>query len=245
MIWLIGQIWPLLLASALAGATVVAFWGQRRVATQAWEDVPIAAEPEPDEPLEGAEEDHGGSLGTSVAVDADDPDSPFPLAPGQTPTWEAEELWSRPVQREAAGDRTTRPRQRGRTSEPDLPADEWDEAAQHWRTWAAGATGRGYDAEAATESGNRLDPTDRDLFAADRGASGDSPSGGGEASFAAPGAENDDFPYARPVEASEPVGETMDPMNPVEREDDAMDDDEREAAEIRRMRLQARRGDAE
>ena len=46
------------------------------------------------------------------------------------------------------------------------------------------------------------------------------------------------FPYARPVEAAQDGEGTMEPMDTPD-----MTEDEREAAEIRRMREQARRGD--
>jgi hypothetical protein len=154
-------------------------------------------------------------------VDADQPDSPFPVAAGGPAPWEEEELWSRPA-RVAAGGQARRPK------------DEWAEAAENWRSWADEATGRGFSGVGL--SGEALDPVDRDLFAADR-----EPTGGLEE---AP-EEDDPFPYARPVEAPSRAEGTMDPMTAVDPTDGALDDDEREAAEIRRMREQERRGDQE
>ena len=47
MIWLAGQLWPLLLLSAVLGALCVAIWGQRRVAVEVWEEVPVPPAREP------------------------------------------------------------------------------------------------------------------------------------------------------------------------------------------------------
>ena len=43
MIWLAGQLWPLLLGSFLLGAATVVLWGQRRESREVWEDVPVPA----------------------------------------------------------------------------------------------------------------------------------------------------------------------------------------------------------
>jgi hypothetical protein len=238
VIWLAGQLWPLLLLSAFLGAACVAIWGQRRVTVEEWAEVPVVPAGEP-APVPAAEETESAentententevtedptppSVTAPVAVDADDPTSPFPVAAGERAPWEEEELWSRPA-RVGAGGQARRPK------------DEWTEAAENWRSWADEATGRGFSGTGlGTEA---LDPADRDLFAADREPT------------SAPGAGPDDgdpFPYARPVEAPSPAEGTMDPMEAVEPTDDALDDDEREAAEIRRMREQERRGDEE
>jgi hypothetical protein len=229
VIWLAGQLWPLLLLSALLGAACVAVWGQRRVTVEEWAEVPVvpARERAPVPAAEKAENTEvtedatPTSVTAPVPVDADDPTSPFPVAAGEPAPWEEEELWSRPARVGAGG--------QGRR-----PKDEWTEAAENWRSWADEATGRGF---SGTGLGtDALDPADRDLFASDREPT------------STPGAGPDDadpFPYARPVEAPSPAEGTMDPMEAVDPTHDALDDDEREAAEIRRMREQERRGDEE
>ena len=260
MIWLAGQLWPLLLTSFLLGAATVVVWGQRRESVEVWEVVPVAppgsrddgpqgaADPDPD-PASGAT--GAASVGAPVPIDADDPASPFPVAATDGPApWEADELWSRPARV-------------GAQAEARRPKDEWAEAADNWRSWADEATGRGF---GGAPSGN--DPVsarDRDLFAADReveppilgtgpadGATApvvDGPGTGDDAGSDDPldvfptgpdgaGRDEDVFPFARPVEAPRGGEGTMDPMDTHE-----MTDDEREAAEIRRMREQARRGD--
>lgn len=240
MIWLAGQLWPLLLLSAVLGALCVAIWGQRRVAVEVWEEVPVppAREPEPETEPETEEADAAppASVTAPVPVDADDPTSPFPVAAaGEPAPWEEEELWSRPARV-------------GATGQARRPKDEWAEAAENWRSWADEATGRGFSG-AALEDG-ALAPNDRDLFAADREVArpGPSESAAGEESGPErgpqPGATDEEtFPYARPVEAPRGAEGTMDPMDDPDM--DEMDDDEREAAEIRRMREQERRGDVE
>lgn len=253
MIWLAGQLWPLLLASFLLGAATVVLWGQRRESREVWEDVPVPVPPAaveaPGAASEGDRADGEGaaptadaSTGVPVPIDADDPSSPFPVAAtGGASPWEADELWSRPARVGAQG-------------ESRRPKDEWAEAAENWRSWADEATGRGF---AGVPTGD--DPVsarDRDLFAADRevdaprpagaagGASRPSETGDDEpvevfpAHPADSGTEDDVFPYARPVEAPQGGEGTMEHMDTPD-----MTEDEREAAEIRRMREQARRGD--
>ncbi len=151
----------------------------------------------------------------------------------------------------------------GAQAEARRPKDEWAEAAENWRSWADEATGRGF---GGAPSGN--DPVsarDRDLFAADREVEPPRPATGTADGAAAPvvdepgagdDAGSDDpvdvFPTGpdgaggrrtcspSPARWRRPRGGegTMDPMDTHE-----MTDDEREAAEIRRMREQARRGD--
>lgn len=246
MIWLAGQLWPLLVVSAVLGAACVALWGPRRVTVEEWQEVPVT--PEPAAADEADDEEPGTTPGpaasTSVTapleVDADDPTSPFPgAAPGRPAPWEEEELWSRPARVGASG-------------QVRRPKDEWTEAAESWRSWADEAAGRG----APGPSGHPpLDPTDRDLFAADRATS--KPSEGGAATDG-PG------PGTGPVGGTRRGRETMGrspagrpgdgSAQPRPRDDDVdgdvgsdvddLDDDEREAAEIRRMRERERRGEA-
>ncbi|QIK66104.1 hypothetical protein G7072_06880 [Nocardioides sp. HDW12B] len=242
MTWLLGQLWSFLLLSALLGAATVVVWSVRRESVEVWEDVPVAppvVEPEASDPADDEEQPTPTAVGTPLPVDADDPSSPFPVSTADGPApWEAEELWSRPARLGAGG-------------EPRRPKDEWTEAAENWRSWADEATGRGYAAADDTTSSRDRDlfAADRDLFAADRdeeqpaAAAGPAtePSGYDEPVEVFPGMgaqEPDVFPYARPVEAPPSRDETMDPMD-----DHEMTDDEREAAEIRRLREQARRGD--
>ena len=161
MTWLLGQLWPFLLLSALLGAATVVVLGVRRESVEVWEDVPVAPPPaQPDVPEDATEEDAPAptTVGTPVPVDADDPSTPFPVAAADGPApWEAEELWSRPARLGAGG-------------EPRRPKDEWTEAAENWRSWADEATGRGYaGVDDATSARDRdLFAADRDLFAADR-----------------------------------------------------------------------------
>lgn len=258
MIWLAGQLWPLLLASFLLGAATVVLWGQRRESREVWEDVPVPVPPaavdapsagsEDDRPAaEGAAQPAGAPNGVPVPIDADDPSSPFPVAAsGGASPWEAEELWSRPARVGAHG-------------ESRRPKDEWTEAAENWRSWADEATGRGFGG--APVGDDPVSARDRDLFAADREVEAPGPGEGSAAPLsgrpeigddtardepvdvfpAHPGdsdGTDDVFPYARPVEAPQGGEGTMEHMDTPD-----MTEDEREAAEIRRMREQARRGD--
>jgi hypothetical protein len=50
MIWLIGEIWPWLLASAAAGAGLTALRSTRRVPTQRWVPQPVALTADPPDP---------------------------------------------------------------------------------------------------------------------------------------------------------------------------------------------------
>lgn len=257
MIWLAGQLWPLLLGSFLLGAATVVLWGQRRETREVWEDVPVPAPAAVEAPGEGSEDERPDSEGAAptapaptgvpVPIDADDPTSPFPVtATDGASTWEADELWSRPARVAARG-------------ESRRPKDEWADAAENWRSWADEATGRGFGG--APVGDDPVSARDRDLFAADREVEGPGPGGGSAAPLsggpetgddgardepvdvfpAHPGdsdTEDDVFPHARPVEAPQGGEGTMDDMDTPE-----MTEDEREAAEIRRMREQARRGD--
>ncbi len=262
MTWLLGQLWPILVLSALLGAATVVVWGVRRESVEVWEDVPVpppAARPDPsDAGSDEAAEPLPTTVGTPLPVDADDPSTPFPVSTADGPApWEAEELWSRPARVGAGG-------------EPRRSKDEWTEAAENWRSWADEATGRGYGGvdDAVATRDRDLFAADRDLFAADRDQEPPEGHAAGTAPRATPATgpatpatgpatepttydepvevfpgrgaqEPEAFPYARPVEAPRSRDETMDPMD-----DHEMTDDEREAAEIRRMREQARRGDS-
>ena len=262
MIWLSGQLWPLLLGSFLLGAATVALWGQRRESREVWEDVPVPAPPAVEVPGAGTSDAGAGGpdghaataapaapTGVPVPIDADDPSSPFPVAATGGPApWEADELWSRPARVGAHG-------------ESRRPKDEWAEAAENWRSWADEATGRGFGG--APVGGDPVSARDRDLFAADRAveappghAAGGTaatlsgrPEAGDDTGHDEPvdvfpphptdaDSEDDVFPYARPVEAPRGGEGTMEHMDTPD-----MTEDEREAAEIRRMREQARRGD--
>lgn len=259
MIWLAGQLWPLLLGSFLLGAATVVLWGQRRETHEVWEDVPVpapaAGEAEAASRAGSAGSEDGSpddedvaptaaaATGVPVPIDADDPSSPFPVAAvGGSSPWEAEELWSRPARVGAQG-------------ESRRPKDEWAEAAENWRSWADEATGRGFGA--APVADDPVSARDRDLFAADREVESPSPVGRAAGTTARPPETSDDepvdvfpahpedssagddvFPYARPVEAPRGGEGTMEHMDTPD-----MTEDEREAAEIRRMREQARRGD--
>lgn len=240
MTWLLGMLWPLLLASFALGAATVVLWGLRRESVEVWEDVPL---PSPSATSSaglagGVTADGSRSLPSATApgpIDTDDPDSPFPVAPTDGPApWEQEELWSRPARVSSSGEARQK-------------KDEWATAAENWRSWADEATGRGYGA-GDRSGGDDVSARDRALFAADReveppqGQGGPGPDQPGDETFPADLTEStegdDPFPFARPVEAPAGGDETMDPMDTPE-----LTEDEREAAEIRRLREQARRGD--
>src|SRR4051794_4797297 len=122
MLWLIDQVWPWMIASALAGAVLTGLFSIKRVSVRRWvegpvdldmpdaadlDDVEVEPEPDPEPVVDPA------------------PVSPFPpLADGGRP-WEQEETWSGPERR----------------SRVRRPADEWDVAAQHWREWAQATAG--------------------------------------------------------------------------------------------------------
>jgi hypothetical protein len=175
----------MLLAAACGALTTVALM-TTRVTVERWVELPV----EPPTPADGPSAAGTGSTdesGRTAAPVAET--SPFPGLPGAPDErpWEAEELWSRPARlSEPAGGR----RREG--------ADAWSEAAASWRTWAQ---------EAASE---RPAPADGDagLFEADReaerrglGVLVPAPDRGPAA--VRPPLDDDPFPYARPVEASE------------------------------------------
>jgi hypothetical protein len=182
--WLIGEVWPWMLLAAACGALTTVALMTTRVTVERWVEL-LVEPPTPADAVNapGSTEDSG----PTAAPVADT--SPFPALPGAPDErpWEAEELWSRPARlTEPAGGR----RREG--------ADAWSEAAASWRTWAQ---------EAASE---RPVPADGDdgLFEADReaerrgrGVLVPAPDRGPAA--LRPPLDDDPFPYARPVEASE------------------------------------------
>lgn len=195
MTWLAVQLWPFLALAAVLGALVTVVLMTTRVSVERWErnDAQPAVRPFP----------VLADVAAAAAPQADAADrraarssSPFPPLAGHDPDdrpWEAEELWSRPARLAvSAGQR--------RTSN-----DEWSEAAENWRTWADEATGRAYVDTGASA-------TDDDLFAADREAErlGHARAPlfpGSPRQVAADGFDGglddeDDFPFARPVEAN-------------------------------------------
>lgn len=188
MSWLVSQLWPLLALAAALGAVCTALLMTTRVRVERWvRQEPVAPRPFP---VLGAGAAASAPPVREEALVVAAGSSPFPPLAGHGPDerpWEAEELWSRPA-RLAVGSG------RRRTS-----SDEWSKAAASWRSWADEATGRAY-----VDPGAPVD--DDDLFAADREAErregqcavlpdrfGGTPSDE---------VAEDDFPYARPVEAN-------------------------------------------
>ena len=189
MMWLTQQMtmW-LALAFALGFVTSLAVT-VRRVTVQRWVEVP----PEPVAAPVAAEDADGES--TVVAEDpaeTAEPPSPFPTLEGasEPAPWEQEELWSRPASRTATA--STEGTVRARSTKE--PADEWDEAATNWRTWADEAAGRARAEQHSSEG--PLEDSDEEWAATD-----DVWGAGGERDSARP---SDDELFARDRAAGAP-----------------------------------------
>jgi hypothetical protein len=92
MTWLVGQVWPYLVASGLAGALLTVVMSIRTIKVERPVEVPVEV---PELLPVAADEPEQPSAVDGPAV----PASPFPGYRGQPDArpWEAEELWSRPV----------------------------------------------------------------------------------------------------------------------------------------------------
>lgn len=187
MIWLIGHLWPFMLLAAVLGAVLTTVFSTRTVTVERWVATPAAAPDESEDPAEARLEEPAPSA--AGAGTRTEPSSPFPVAvsAGEPAPWEQEELWSRPAKLASPS------AARGQV-------DEWDDAAQNWRSWADEASGKAPTPTDVVADGDRAAggpdrgaprPSDRDLFAADRDL------------FAADrdAEQEDPFPHAAPVEA--------------------------------------------
>jgi hypothetical protein len=136
MSWLAVQLWPWLLLTMALGATLTVLGSTKRVKVQRW--VPEAEathEPASVDALISAATTAPGTASTSpVPAAASGPTSPFPEYRGGSADprpWEAEERWSKPVQRTAT-----------RAVRPD-DDDDWADPADNWRNWAISSAGPG------------------------------------------------------------------------------------------------------
>src|SRR5688500_12456591 len=132
MTWLVQEIWLWMVLSGLAGAVLTGFFSTTEVKTERWVPTPVPAEPQ-------VEEAPAPVAVATGPVEEEAFSSPFPefqATSGPRP-WEEEELWTRPARAAAT------------PVAPTADDDEWDAAADSWRSWAADPTATTLD-EAAT-----------------------------------------------------------------------------------------------
>jgi hypothetical protein len=143
MTWLVQEIWLWMVLAAVAGAVLTGFFSTTEVKTERWVPTPVPEESEPEEAPAAAPVASGPAEEQDEVITSPFPE--FQATSGPRP-WEEEELWTRPVRGASAAappaDAATDPETHTEThTETEVgEIDEWAEAANSWRGWAAETT---------------------------------------------------------------------------------------------------------